>query len=127
MSKVPIFNADNDFYLADTCSALSKAMAQQALTMRAFTHRHYPGEPLPKHILPGLLSVGYWNAEHKQNWRLDWHRNEGLELTFLRSGSVEFATVNHSQTLVPNNMTICRPWQLHRVGIPFVDTGFYNG
>jgi len=123
MSKLPIFKTGNDIYQADTCSALCEAVTRKTLTMRALTHGHYPGERLSKHVMPGLLSVGYWNAEHKQDWGLDWHRNEGLELSFLRSGSVEFATVNHSQTLVPNNMTICGPWQLHRVGTPFIDTG----
>ncbi|MCL2120315.1 MAG: helix-turn-helix transcriptional regulator [Planctomycetaceae bacterium] len=93
--------------------------------MKAFTHGHYPGVRMPRHILPGLLSVGYWNAERKQDWGLDWHRNEGLELSFLRSGAVEFATASHSQTLLPHNMTICGPWQLHRVGTPFVDAGTF--
>jgi AraC family L-rhamnose operon regulatory protein RhaS len=94
--------------------------------MKAFTHGHYPGERLPRHVLPGLLSIGYWNAEHKQDWGLDWHRNEGLELSFLRSGSIDFAVANHAQTLIPNNMTICGPWQLHRVGTPFIDAGTFQ-
>ena len=123
MAKHSTFTVDNDVYQADTCLALCKAVAQKTLTMKARTHGHYPGERLPKHILPGLLSIGYWNAEHKQDWGLGWHRNEGLELTFLRSGTIEFATATYSQTLMPNNMTICGPWQLHRVGAPFVDIG----
>ena len=125
MPKLPTFKTGNDVYQADTCSALRDAVAQKTLTMKAFTHGHYPGERMPRHILPGLLSVGYWNAEHKQNWGLDWHRNEGLELSFLRSGSVEFATASHSQTLLPHNMTICGPWQLHRVGTPFINAGTF--
>ena len=123
MTKLPTFKTSKDIYLADTCSALCEAVAQKTLTMKALVRGHYPGERLPKNILPGLLSVGYWNAGHKQDWGLDWHRNEGLELSFLRSGSIAFATANHSQTLIPNNMTICGPWQLHRVGTPFIDTG----
>ena len=123
MPKLPTFNAGSDVYQADTCSVVSEAVARKTLSMKAFIHGHYPGERMPRHILPGLLSVGYWNAEHKQDWGLDWHRNEGLELSFLRSGSLEFATASHSQTLLPHDMTICGPWQLHRVGFPFVDTG----
>jgi len=123
MTKLPIFNADNGIYQADTCTALRDAVTRNTLTMKALTHKHYPGEQLPKQVLPGLLSVGYWNAEHKQDWGLDWHRNEGLELSFLRSGSIEFATANHSQTLMPNHMTICGPWRFHRVGTTFINTG----
>jgi AraC family L-rhamnose operon regulatory protein RhaS len=123
MSKLPTFKTGNDVYQADTCSALCEAVNRKTLTMKAFSRGQYLGERMPRHILPGLLSVGYWNAEHKQDWRLDWHRNEGLELSFLRSGSVEFATAGHSQTLFPHDMTICCPWQLHRVGTPLVDAG----
>jgi len=125
MSKLPTFKTDSAIYQADTCLAVREAVARQTLTVKAFVHEHYPGERMPKHILPGLLSVGYWNAEHKQDWGLDWHRNEGLELSFLRSGSIEFATASHSQTLLPHNMTICGPWQLHRVGTPFIDAGTF--
>ncbi len=28
-----------------------------------------------------VRTVGYWNAKHDQGWGLDWHRNEGIELT----------------------------------------------
>jgi AraC family L-rhamnose operon regulatory protein RhaS len=125
MSKLPTFNAGNNVYQADTCAALCDAVTRKTLTMKAFVHGHYPGEQLPKHILPGLLSIGYWNGEHRQDWGLDWHRNEGLELSFLRSGSIEFATANHTHTLIPRTMTICGPWQLHRVGNPYIDAGMF--
>ena len=125
MSKLPTFKTGDDVYRADTCSALREAVARETLIMKALTHEHYPGEQLPSNVLPGLLSVGYWNAEHKQDWGLDWHRNEGLELSFLRSGSISFATASHSQTLLPHDMAICGPWQLHRVGTPHIDTGTF--
>jgi hypothetical protein len=37
------------------------------------------------------MTVGYWDARSNQTWGLDWHRNEGIELTYLARGKIAFA------------------------------------
>jgi AraC family L-rhamnose operon regulatory protein RhaS len=54
---------------------------------------------------------------------LDWHRNEGIELTMLESGSLHFAVDDQEFPLTPGDLTITRPWQPHRVGNPYVGPG----
>ena len=75
---------------------------------------------MPREALPGLKTVGFWHADHAQDWGLDWHRNEGIELTFLETGRLAFHVGGHDVTLKPGDLTVTRPWQLHRVGDPNV-------
>ena len=108
-------------YHANTCDPLKAAVRRGDLAMGALSHGTYPGMPLPATLLPELCSVGYWDAEHDQNWGLDWHRNEGLELTFLARGKVAFSVEGRRETqLSAGDLTITRPWQEHRVGNPDV-------
>lgn len=122
-SKIPRYRSQTGVYIADTCQPVREAVAHRSLSLINLAHGHYPGELLPKEVLPGLLTVGHWDAKHPQDWGLDWHRNEGLELTFIRSGTIDFLTQNVSKKLIPNDMTFCTPWQLHRLGNPHIDAG----
>jgi AraC family L-rhamnose operon regulatory protein RhaS len=65
-----------------------------------------------------VRSVGVWDARAAQGWGLDWHCNEGIELTYVARGTVPFATGERSWRLERGAMTITRPWQPHRVGDP---------
>jgi AraC family L-rhamnose operon regulatory protein RhaS len=69
-------------------------------------------------VLPQLTSVGMWEAADDQDWGLSWHRNEGIEFTCLTAGSVSFSCESQEFELSPGQITITRPWQLHRVGRP---------
>lgn len=105
---------------ADTCEPLKAAAAAGEVRLDAWAHGSYPGASLPSEVLPGLSSVGVWNARQTQRWGLDWHYNEGIELTFVLRGKVPFATADDAAMLHPGDMTITRPWQRHRVGNPNV-------
>ena len=108
-------------YAADTCAPLEAAVERGALEMRALARGTYPGERLRG--LPGVRSVGFWDAPRAQSWGLDWHRNEGIEFMWLEQGALPFATDDVSVVLRPGDLTITRPWQRHRVGAPNVTPG----
>jgi AraC-like DNA-binding protein len=110
-----------DAYAADTCAPLEAAVERGELTMCALARGAYPGTRL--RALPGVRTVGWWDAARPQHWGLDWHRNEGIELTWLESGTLPFATDAIETTLGPGDLTITRPWQRHRVGAPHVTPG----
>jgi AraC family L-rhamnose operon regulatory protein RhaS len=118
--SIPIFKDHDETYRADTCGPLIQAHARGQVSLHALCHGHYPGTGLPKEILPGVKSVGFWDARENQDWGLDWHRNEGVEVTFLESGKLDFAADNEVYRLSPGQVTMTRPWQLHRVGNPLV-------
>jgi AraC family L-rhamnose operon regulatory protein RhaS len=121
--SVPIFRDHGRTYHADSCVPVVEAVKRGELRMEARARGTYPGKPLPAGILPGLRSVGYWDAMQKQSWGLPWHRNEGIELTFLETGRTPFALVHRQFVLQPGDLTITRPWQPHRVGNPAVGIG----
>lgn len=121
MSKsIPIYTDHDEKYRADSCRPLLDAAAAGSIELAVISHGHYPGQSLPAGVLPGLKMLGFWDARHKQDWGLEWHRNEGIEFTFLESGAVEFATPEQQHTLQCNDLAIVRPWQRHRVGNPCI-------
>lgn len=121
--SVPSFTGRDEKYQADACQGLVRGAAEGRLRLEALVHGHYPGRTLPRDILPSVKSVGFWDAPRGQDWGLDWHRNEGIELTLLETGRLGFATSEHVATLQADDLTITRPWQQHRVGDPRVAAG----
>ncbi len=121
MGAIPqVFFNDADRLLADTCEPLKAAARAGALRLDAWGRGGYPGRPIRGHALPGVRSVGMWDATARQNWGLDWHRNEGVELTWLQRGRAAFATRARRYRLRPGDFTVTRPWQPHRIGDPHV-------
>ena len=117
---------DNDVeYHADTCLPLIDAVSRNKVKFNALARYTYPGRRLTDQTL-GLNSVGYWDANEPQDWGLDWHRNEGIEIHFLESGAMPYAQENKKTELLPNHLTITRPWEAHKVGNPEIGIGkFY--
>jgi AraC family transcriptional regulator, 4-hydroxyphenylacetate 3-monooxygenase operon regulatory protein len=122
-SKTVTFRDEEQVYHADTCVPLEAAVARGQVRLKALARGTYPGGRMPKTWLPGLKTVGYWDARGKQEWGLDWHRNEGIELTFLETGRVPFAVDGTAHPLQADDLAITRPWQCHRVGDPHISVG----
>ncbi len=114
------FRAAAELFHADTCTPLEAAAQAGGVRLAALGRGSYPGRRLPAQDLTEVPSLGYWDARARQSWGLDWHRNEGIELTFLAAGHLPFAVEQHTVTLAPGDLTITRPWQRHRVGDPHI-------
>lgn len=108
--------AGGDKYVADTCEPLKAASDRKDVTFEAIARGHYPGKRVPDDVLPGLKSVGFWDAPREQSWGLDWHRNEGIEITCVTRGKLAFSVESQEFDLKKGSVTITRPWQRHRVG-----------
>lgn len=119
----PIYREEGKTYHADSCDPLIEAVDQGELELAALARGNYPGEQIPGEILPGLRSVGYWDAKQEQNWGLPWHRNEGIEVSFLETGSMPFSVDDKQLSLSPGDLSITRPWQPHRLGLPNIGIG----
>lgn len=120
---VPIYQEQKRTYEADACRPVVDATQAGQLQHVAFARGHYPGRRLPRNALPGVKVVGFWDADHRQTWGLDWHRNEGIELTFLESGGLGFALEGQQFQLKSGDLTFTRPWQQHCVGDPHIGAG----
>lgn len=110
-------------YHADTCSELVQAAGRGEIRLEALARGTYPGARLAPRAVPGVRSVGFWDARHDQDWGLPMHRNEGIEFTFLASGSTGFSVDGRAYTLRAGDLTVTRPWQPHFVGAPRVGAG----
>jgi AraC family L-rhamnose operon regulatory protein RhaS len=127
MKQPATFRSPKQLFHADTCEPLKKAAEAGAVRVAALGRGTYPGERLPKNDLREICLLGYWDAARDQTWGLDWHRNEGLELSFVEAGQVPFAIEGERSFLLePGHLTITRPWQRHRVGNPRVPASRYH-
>jgi len=120
---VPIYKSSDESFEADSCQPLVNAVSRGELGFDALVHGHYPGRKLPAGELTEVKTVGYWDAHHAQTWGLPWHRNEGIEITFLENGKLAFGISGQDNTLQADALTITRPWQTHHVGNPNIGPG----
>ena len=103
------------------CQLLAKAAEEKSIEMRALAVKGYPGVELPPKILPGLISVGYWNSPRDQNWGMTWHQHDGFELEFVESGQLDLGIGSEVfEQVRANHVAITRPWQRHRYGNPYI-------
>ena len=119
----PIYTNNEESFVADNCEPLVEAAERKEVQLQALVHGHYPGRKLPAGQLQGLKTAGYWDADAPQRWGLPWHRNEGIEITYLESGRVAYGVDDRQYNLQPGALTVTRPWQKHRVGDPVVGPG----
>ncbi|MDB6017203.1 MAG: AraC family transcriptional regulator [Pedosphaera sp.] len=123
MTGKPTYRTRHAHYEIDRCDPQNAAIRMGKINFHALTKGHYPGTPVPNNILPGLNSIGFWNAGATQDWGLDAHRNEGVEIMFLETGTMGFAADQKEHALRAGNFTITRPWQLHKLGAPNIGPG----
>ena len=116
-----VFISPDYRYVCDTCEPLKKGIADGTIEWIGFKRGLYPGMNFESKELPGLRLAAYWDAKKAQNWGLNFHRNEGIEIGFVESGSAEFSTDRKGlkfEKLSSDTLTITKPWQEHKVGNP---------
>lgn len=116
----PIYKSGSIRHEIDTCAPQIKAIREGKIEFHALSKGHYPGKSIKSNILPGLASVGFWNCRRTQDWGLDFHRNEGVEIVFLENGGTAFEVDGGKHHLHAGSLTVTRPWQLHRLGDPHI-------
>lgn len=121
--RTPIYHIGAERYEIDTCAPQMKALREGKIEMHALSKGYYPGKRMKSNMLPGLASVGFWSCRGGQDWGLDFHRNEGMEIVYLETGGTGFEVDGRTHSLHAGNLTITRPWQLHRLGDPHIGRG----
>jgi len=119
----PLYKAPDRTYVIDTCRPQLRAIREGRIDFHALSHGHYPGTLLDRDVLRGISTIGYWDAVGEQDWGLEAHRNEGVEVVLLETGGMPFVVDGRRHDLRAGDLTITRPWQLHRLGDPHIGPG----
>ena len=119
----PIYRGRKSRFEIDSCAPQSAAVRGGKIQLHALTKGHYPGVLLQPSQLPSINSIGFWNGTGAQDWGLEPHRNEGVEICFLETGTTAFSVETKNFELRSGHFTITRPWQLHKLGAPNIGPG----
>ena len=119
----PIYECSQQHYGIDTCAPQRRAIEAGKIKFHAISHGHYPGIPIPPSALPGLSTLGFWDAIGEQDWGLDAHRNEGVEIVLIETGHTDFEVDGTRHQLQAGSLTVTRPWELHTLGSPHLGPG----
>lgn len=114
-----VFRGPGSSLYADTCRALQEAAALGETRLVAWTRGSYPGRPLEGR-LPGVCTIGFWDAPAPQRWGLATHCNEGIKFAYLAHGTLSLEVDGVTHRLAAGDAFIIRPWQLHAIGAPHV-------
>ncbi len=110
-------------YGIDDCEPQKEAIREGKIEFHALTKGHYPGVMMPADVLPGLNSIGFWDANTSQDWGLNAHRNEGIKIVFFETGTCNLIMGGRTFNLHAGNFLLTRPWQLHKFGNPNIGRG----
>lgn len=119
--KVGIFRNPGSLLYVDNCRGLQAAAKRGECELHAWTRGSYPGIPLEDR-LPGICTVGFWDARHPQGWGLATHCNEGFKIAYLARGSLDLIVDDKSYQFEQGQFIIIRPWQLHSIGSPNINS-----
>jgi AraC-like DNA-binding protein len=119
----PIYKAGHKLYGIDSCEPQKEAVREGKIEFHALSKGHYPGTLIPKDVLPGLNSIGFWDANTSQDWGLEPHRNEGIKIVFFETGTCDLIMDQKTFNLHAGNFLLTRPWQLHKFGNPNIGRG----
>lgn len=110
-------------YGIDDCEPQKEAVREGKIEFHALTKGHYPGTLMPANVLPGLNSIGFWDANTSQDWGLNAHRNEGIKIVFFETGTCDLVMDEKTFHLHAGDFLLTRPWQLHKFGAPNIGRG----
>ena len=103
--SIPLYRDHDEIYEADSCRPLVNAVSAGLVRFAALARGHYPGRRLRGDGLLGIKTVGHRDADWRQQWGLPWHRNEGIELSFLESGRTGLGVDGGAYQLQPDDCT----------------------
>ena len=126
-APTPIYQNAEDPLEIDDCGPQFRAIREGKSELHALSKGHYPGKRMNSNILPGLTSVGFWSCRGSQDWGLNSHRNEGLEIAFLETGGMGFEVDGRVHALQAGSLTVTRPWQLHKLSDTNIGRGKLYG
>ena len=122
-SRSTIYQDQQKTYTIDSTRPQRQAIAAGKVRLMALAHAGYPGHRIPAKALSGVSTLGIMNVTQDQDWGTEWHRNEGVEIGYLESGRMPLQLEGSEYMMHSGDLSITRPWQLHRLGNPNITAG----
>lgn len=122
MSK-PTYKLDKLRFEIDNCLPQISAVKNNKIELHALSNGNYPGRYIPSNLLNGISSMGFMDVVDEQDWGIEPHRNEGIEICFQENGTNTLTVDGNKYKTPTKTLTITRPWQLHQVGDPNLRPG----
>lgn len=116
-----VFEDAGKVFSPDACEPLKQAADREEVELQGWARGNYPGLRIPSGVLPGVRSIGVWDAHKRQSWGLGEHCNEGIEISYLSRGQLSYASSGTQTLLHSGDMTVTAPWLVHEVGLPNVE------
>ena len=126
MSRPIVYVEKGQVYRTDSCVPQVRAVNDKKVRMTALARGGYPGQRLPDQVLPGVRIIGTITTMGRQDWGTEWHYNEGIEIAYLENGQMPFLVDDRKYTLQWGDLTVTRPWQIHRNGDPHITDGRHH-
>jgi AraC-like DNA-binding protein len=121
--KRRIYTEKQSQHEIDDCLPQRQALESGKIKLHALSHGYYPGRHIPQEILPGIPSIGLYDANGQQDWGIPMHRNEGIEICFQETGNSSLTVQDTDYPLTAGTLSITRPWQAHQLGNPHLGLG----
>lgn len=121
--KKPIYTLDKLRFEIDNCLPQVSAAKNNKIELKAISNGNYPGKKIGKKLLQGISSMGFMHVVDEQDWGIEPHRNEGIEICFQENGFNTLTVDGNKYNTPAKTLTITRPWQLHQVGDPNLSPG----
>jgi AraC family L-rhamnose operon regulatory protein RhaS len=118
-----IYKSVGGRFAVDRCLPQRSAIDAGKVGFRGLSHGHYPGTLIPEEMLPGIASMGFFDVAEEQDWGMEEHRNEGIEICLQETGESDLIVVGVRHRMPPGTLSISRPWQLHQMGAPHLGPG----
>ncbi|TWU31419.1 hypothetical protein [Novipirellula artificiosorum] len=81
-----IYRSGGDRFSVDRCLPQRSAIEANKVGFHGLSHGHYPGTLIPGDMLPGIASMGFFDVADEQDWGMEEHRNEGIEICLQETG-----------------------------------------
>lgn len=119
----PTYKLDKLRFEIDNCLPQLSAVKDNKIELHALSNGNYPGKIIPGNLLKGISSMGFMDVVDEQDWGIEPHRNEGVEICFQENGTNTLTVDGNKYTTPTKTLTITRPWQLHHIGDPNLGPG----
>lgn len=92
------------------------------MRLEAISRGAYLGQRIPRRVLPGLITLGFWDANHPQHWGFEPHSHgTAFEIHYFECGRTVFSARDWRIDIGAGDAVVTAPWVEHKLGDPCME------